>query len=485
MTVPPDIEAKIRRLHVVEHWPIGTIETQLGLHHDVVRRVLGLEEITVDAAPRPRRRQTDPYLEFIQKTLEEYPTLCSSRIYDMLKARGFQGSARRLRGVVAELRPPAPREYYAHLDLIAGEQSQVDWAFLGRIKMGNAERDLWLFLITLSWSRAFWGELVLDLGAASLRRSLVRAGRYFEGVTRQWLFDNPKTVVLERDGGKVRFHPELLELAAHYHVEPRVCVPRKANQKGRVERTIRYLRERHFAGRPLPGVEDGNRQLLRFIDEVANARPHPDNPKRTVGDMLVEEKARLLPLPVQEPSTDQVLVRPVDKYGYVTFDRNQYAVPNPGPATATIAANEKEVWIVEGLLDVARYPRSYGRGTRIGRVIVKGKGATTEPHSTRQHLRATAPAIDALFDRWLDQGLNLGGPTVRAAKIAELYGPAIFKQAVEQMVAKGLTDLGALEVICDALRRSRQERAPVRLELGAHVPERDVELTALEAFDER
>ena len=91
-------------------------------------------------------------------------------------------------------------------------------------------------MLTLSWSRAFWGEPVLDLGRASLRRSLVRAADYFGGVTRQWLFDNPKTVVIERDGDRVRFHPELLELASHYHVEPRVCVPRKPNQKGRVER---------------------------------------------------------------------------------------------------------------------------------------------------------------------------------------------------------------------------------------------------------
>lgn len=485
MTVPPDIEAKIRRLHFVEHWPIGTIEAQLGCHHDVVRRVLGIDERSSKVAARPRHRLTDPYLPFIRETLEAYPTLRSSRLFDMLRERGFKGSARRLRSVVAQLRPPAPREYYAHLDLIAGEQSQIDWAFLGRITMRGAQRDLWLFLLTLSWSRAFWGELVLDLGAASLRRSLVRAGRYFGGVTRQWLFDNPKTVVIERDGSRVRFHPELLELAAHYHVEPRVCVPRKANQKGRVERTIRYLRDRHFAGRSLPTVEDGNRQLLRFITEIANARPHPDKPSSTVGEMLTEEKSRLLPLPTHEPSTNQVLLLPVDKYGYVAFDRNQYAIPEPGRSTMTLVADEKEVRLRDGLREVARYPRSYGRKERVGRVMATPKQRAAEPHSMRERLRASAPAIDVLFARWLDLGLNLGSLTVRAAKIAELYGPTIFKQAVEEMASQDMVDLGALEVICDKLRRSKQERAPVRLELGAHVPERDVELTALEVFDER
>ena len=150
-----------------------------------------------------------------------------------------------------------------------------------------------------------------------------------------------------------------------------------------------------------------------------------------------------------------------------------------------MVADEKEVRLRDGLKEVARYPRSYGRKERVGRVMATPKQRAAEPHSMRERLRASAPAIDVLFARWLDLGLNLGSLTVRAAKIAELYGPTIFKQAVEEMASQDMVDLGALEVICDKLRRSKQERAPVRLELGAHVPERDVELTALEVLDER
>lgn len=486
VTIPPDIEAKIRRLHFVEHWPVGTIEAQLGTHHSAVRRVLGIDERSRTGPTATRPRATDPFLPFIHETLKSYPSLRCSRLFDMIKDRGFKGSERRLRAVVAEVRPPKPREVYAHLDMIAGEQSQIDWAHLGRIKIRGAERDLWLFLVTLSWSRGIWGELVMDLGSASLRRSLIRAGRYFEGVTRQWLFDNPRTVGIGRDGSSVRFNPELLELAAHYHVEPRVCVPRKANQKGRVERTIRYLRDRHFAGRSLPPtIEDGNRQLLRFIAETANARPHPDHPERSVGDLLAEEKARLLPLPTQEPSMTQLLILPLDKYGYVAFDRNRYAVPDPDRSTITLIADEKEVSLSDGIDEVARYARSYGRRERIGRINPTPEGKITEPHSVRERLRSIAPAIDDLFARWLDLGLNIGSVTGRAAKIAGLYGHSIFKEAVEEMVEQDMVDLGALEVICDRLRRLKHERMPVHLELGPHVPERDVELTALEVFDER
>ncbi|HVJ89628.1 MAG TPA: DDE-type integrase/transposase/recombinase [Labilithrix sp.] len=90
---------------------------------------------------------------------------------------------------------------------LIGEQAQVDWAHVGKIKVPGGERALWVFVMVLAYSRAMWAELVFDLTSESLRRSLVRAAKFFEGITRQWLFDNPKIVVLERHGDAVRYHP--------------------------------------------------------------------------------------------------------------------------------------------------------------------------------------------------------------------------------------------------------------------------------------
>src|SRR4030067_540019 len=96
-----------------------------------------------------------------------------------------------------------------------------------------------------------------------------------QGSARQWLFDNPKSVVLERHGDAARFHPDLLEVAGHYHVQPRLCAVGKGNQKGRVERAVRYLRERYFAGRRITDLATGNRELARFLETIALPRPHP------------------------------------------------------------------------------------------------------------------------------------------------------------------------------------------------------------------
>ena len=68
------------------------------------------------AKTSPKPQVTDPFLPFINDTLTRHPTLASTRLYDMLKERGYEGSPRRLREVIRKLRPPKPKETFAHLD---------------------------------------------------------------------------------------------------------------------------------------------------------------------------------------------------------------------------------------------------------------------------------------------------------------------------------------------------------------------------------
>ena len=287
MTSPtPDTCAEIVRLHFAEHWKVGTIAAQLGLHPDVVRRVLGIGEVRVPG--EPRATLLDPFRDFIRSTLASYPTLRATRLFDMLRGRGYLGSVRTLRNYVATVRPRKSRDVFLHTEPLIGEQAQIDWAYIGKLPVPGGERALWLFVIVLSYSRALWGEFVLDLSVHSLCRSLVRAARAFGGVTRQWLFDNPKTVVLERVGSAVRFHPALLALCADMRVQPRLCGVRQPQHKGRVERAIRYLRDRFLAGRTILSVSDGNQQLEHFLADIAHPRPHPVLAPRTVGDVFAE-----------------------------------------------------------------------------------------------------------------------------------------------------------------------------------------------------
>jgi transposase len=487
MTVSAEVEVEIRRLYYAEHWKVGTIATQLSVHGDVVRRVLGQLERAGPAQPRPRL--VEPYADFIAETLGRYPRLRATRLHDMLRERGYTGSVRGLREYVAEVRPRPSREAFLRVEPLVGEQSQVDWAHVGKVKVQGGERALWLFVVVLSWSRGMWGEFVFDTGAHSLTRSLVRAAEYFGGTTRQWLFDNPKAVVLERHGEAVRFHPALLEVAGHYRVQPRVCQVRKANQKGKVERSIRYLRERFLAGRTVHSVEQGNQELWAFLEEVAHARPHPTRPGRTVAECLAEEKPRLLPLPPTPASTDRVQPAHVDSTAFVRFDTNSYSVPAlHAGTTLTLVADDTTVRLLEGAQEVARHTRCWGRrqlvespSHRESLLALKRRARETKG---QDRLRSAIPAVDSLFARWVEAGRNVGSLTARTLRLLDAYGDALLSEAVSEVLSRGTHDPGALAAFCEQRRRALGQPLPLEVSLGSHVPDRDVTPHPLERYDD-
>lgn len=484
--VSVETEAEIRRLHYSEHWPVGTVARQLNVHEDVVRRVVGL--LRPRRALTPRRRVVDEFVGVIDEILKQYPTLRSTRLYDMLRARGYKGAIRTLRQYVATVRPTPRREAFLRLQPLIGEQSQIDWAYVGDTAVSGGKRPLWLFVIVQSWSRAMWGELVYDLTAPSVARSLVRAANAFGGVTRQWLFDNPKSVVLERSGDAARFHPLLVELSGHYRVQMRLCAPRKAWEKGGVERAIRYLRERFLAGRQIFSVEQGNRELRAFIEEIAHPRPHPTLPERTVIDCVREERARLLPLPDAPFATDTVLSVSVDKTAFVRFDTNAYSVPSKyARAVLTLAADDVVVRILDGGTEIARHARSWKRRDVIEapehREELLAHKRRARDARGRDRLRSVVPEIETLFERWVLGGKNVAIMTMRTTKLLDLYGDEVLRAAVKDAVVRGTHDPSALAVLCEQKRKRKAQPVPVGVALGEHINDRDVVPHDLESYD--
>jgi hypothetical protein len=340
--------------------------------------------------------------------------------------------------------------------------------------------------MVLAWSRALWAEFLLDLSVWSLLRSLSRACEYFGGTSREWLFDNPKIVVLERHGNAARFHPLLLDHAGHYAVRLKLCRVRRANEKGSVERSIRYLRDCFLAARTIRRVEQGNRELLAFLDEIALPRPHPTLPGRAVRDCFDEERSRLLPLPANPVCTDQVLPVQVDKTAFRRFDTNSYSVmPEPVGKSLTLAADDREVRLSDGGTSVARHQRCLGRrqlveAPELREALLALKREAQEPRG-RDRLRATVPGIDALYERWVNVGRNLGSMTARMLKLLDLYGPELLGAAVQQVLERGLHDPGALASLCEQRRCALQAPMPINVRLADH----DVVPHALETYDEK
>jgi len=210
------------------------------VHHDAVERVLsqvGLPK--VERADRPV--MIDPYLPFIMETLKQYPTLTASRLYAMVRERGYDGGPDHFRHQVACYRPRPQPEAFQRLKTLPGEQSQIDWGHFGNITIGRAQHKLMAFVLVLSYSRRIFLRFYLNAQMANFLRGHEAAFTTWNGVTRVCLYDNLKSAVLERQGQAIRFHPTLLDFAGHYRFEPRPVAVARGNEKGYVSHCTSFV----------------------------------------------------------------------------------------------------------------------------------------------------------------------------------------------------------------------------------------------------
>jgi hypothetical protein len=317
----------------------------------------------------------------------------------------------------------------------------------------------------------------------------VRAGRAFGGVARQWLFDNPKVVVLERIGTVARFHPTLLALCAAMRVEPRLCAVRQPRHKGKVERAIRYLRDRFLAGRTITGVDHGNRLLAQFIAEIAHVRPHPTIAQRTVGEAFAIERPRLLALPEPLPETARIEPIKADSQAFIHLDTNRYSVPSDyASRIVTLVVDDRTVRLVDGDKCIADHPRSWGRRQIFEkpehRVALLDERRAARNLKGRDRIRAVVPAFDRIVERWDVAGSSLGYRVARAIKLLDLYGDQVFAAAATDLIARDLSDVGALAVACEKHRKDLGRLVPLTLVLPDHLDDADVVPHDLESYDE-
>ena len=467
--IPPEQVAKIRRLFFAEHWKIGTIAAQLRLHPDTVRGAIETDRF--NRTKRVRPSQLDPYLAFIRETLERYPRLRATRIYEMIRARGYPGSAVQVRRLVRRLRPVPQREAFLKLRAFPGEQGQVDWAHFGEVPVGGARRRLSGFVLTLSYSRALALEFFFDQSLENFLRGHVRAFGQFGGLPRVLLYDNLKAAVLGRFKDTVHFHPRLLELCAHYHFEPRPCRPGRGNEKGRVERAIRYVRDSFFAARPFTTLDDFNRQARTWIDTVAHQRPWPGGEGRSVEQVFAEERPKLLPLPAHPFGTD--LIRPVrsGKTIFVRFDLNDYSIP---PAAVgkplSLVASDREVRLLDGTNEIARHRRSYDRKQTIldpahQRELLEHKRRALGA-SPNGRLIAVVPEAEELLEAAFRRGEPIAGQTVRLLHLLDDYGPQELRAAVREALERETPRASSVAFLLGRRHRQRQHRQPLPVDLA-------------------
>jgi transposase len=483
-----DLKVEIRRLFYGEHWKVGTIASHLGVHHETVDAA-----ILTDAfhSPRPgeRRSLVDPYRDFVKTTLSTYPSLRATRLFEMVKARGYPGSVVQLRRVVATMRPTS-REAFLSLRVFPGEQAQVDWASFGTVTIGRAQRKLSGFVLTLSHSRALYLEFFLDQSLSSFLQGHVHALHDLGGVPRVLLTDNLRSAVLERIGGTVRFNNAYLDLCAHYHTVPRPCAVAKGNEKGRVERAIQYIRHAFFAARPFTTLCDFNRQALLWRDEVAHQRRWPGDDRLTVGQVLEQERPALLPLPVHPFEAHHHETVQANKTLYVRFDLNDYSIPPEAICrTLTVVATAATVRVLDGDRQVAAHVRCWDRHATIEdpahRQALVALKRRAVGHTPLTLLQRAAPLAEAFLEAAAKRQLSVSRETKRLLNLLDLYGQDALRVALQEALSRQTPSSASVELLLEQNRRAARKKLPIPLDLTdrPELSSLHVEPQSLEIYD--
>lgn len=480
---------RIRHLFHAEHWKIGTIASELGCHADTVRRALEADRFCRNPS-RSRHTLTAPYLDFLRQTLQQHPRLRATRLFEMIRARSYPGSISQLRRVVAEIRPPH-REAFLRLCLFPGEEAQVDWAHFGQVTVGWARRRLSAFVLTLSHSRALWLEFFLDQSLENFLLGHVHAFHDWGGTPRHLSTDNLRSVVLERRGDAIHFHPRFLELSAHYHFAPRPCRPARGNEKGRVERAIQYIRSSFFAARPFTTLDDFNRQALAWRNQIAHQRPWPGDDSRTVAQVFEQEKSHLLPLPAHPFSCDLLRTVYADKTLFVRFDLNDYSAPPQALGRPlTLVASPVTVRLLDGSTEIASHRRSYDRHQLVENpahrqaLLEQKRKALGSTRSTR--LATLVPESEAFLQAAFERGESTRRLTAQLLRLLDDYGAPELAAALREALDQNTPRVSSVAFILARRHRQRRRRAllPVDLSRRPDLENLTVSNPSLEAYDE-
>lgn len=254
---------------------------------------------------RPQRpRKLEPFENYIKERLEAASPnwIPATVMYREIKSQGYSGEIRQLRYFMSALKPKSIAAPIIRYETDPGEQIQIDW---GHFRFGLIK--LYAFVAILGYSRAAYVEFRKDMSIDALLNCHENMFNYYGGVTKNILYDNMKTVVIERNAygpGQHRLHSKLYDFAKHYGFVPKLCKPYRPQTKGKVERFIRYLRGSFFvpliatlkkAGLSLD-KETANLEVINWLNDVANNRFH-STIKTTPNARLKTERKALQPVP--------------------------------------------------------------------------------------------------------------------------------------------------------------------------------------------
>jgi len=472
MSAPVDRRAEVLRLSLLEGKSVRAIARLLTMSRKTVRRLLKPTQVNAVVTHR-RGSILDPYDGAIRQLVRDDERIPAPATLERLRAIGFVGGISVVRERLRQLRPRVQREPFLTLEHPPGKEVQIDWFDLGFVIPGMPRRVSG-FVAVFPYSRMLYLEFAVSQRFGAFIRCMERALNFFGGSAHVDVFDNMKTVVLERIKGVPRFHPRLVEYARVRDFAITACTPEKPNQKGGVERGIGFVRTRFVPGRRYASLLDLNRQALAWRDDFANGREHETTGKVPLLVFNHDEKRALKPITEASFDTDDIDTDSVTKSFRVRFDRNLYSVP-PRLLNqhVVVRGNDIQVGVHLGDKQIALHMRSWGSGEDIEHPSHRQAAREIKQGGGRDALPLGLDGLNTVGRDYL-KILAAGARSIRREVtrlvfLVEVFGAEQTRTAMEEVMHSGHVGADYVEYVL----RHRRHLAPMPPPLRLGRPELD------------
>ena len=289
----------------------------------------------------PKPTKLDAYKQQVDQWLEEAP-YSAVRILEKLKEQGFEGKYSIVKEYVRSRKMDLDEKATVRFETMPGKQGQMDWGFFEEhtVYEDGKWKKLYCFLLVLGYSRMRYIEFVTDMSTNTLIRCHQNAFRYFGGYPEEILYDNMKQVVVKRllKQEDSTLNRQFEDFAGFYGFKPILCRPYRGQTKGKVERTVQFVRDNFMIGIKYNSLADLNGQALAWCNKV-NGKVHA-----TTNEIPFErlKKEGLSPLK-REYIIDKINLRRVpQKHG--CFCRRQASSAMPATKTLCPQSTSARMW---------------------------------------------------------------------------------------------------------------------------------------------
>jgi len=265
----------------------------------------------------------------------------------LVREHGYRGSYSSVKRFVRHLRPREP-EVCIRIETAPGHQAQVDFGGVGRIRDGATGklRQAYCFVMTLSYSRHQYAELVFDQKMETWIGCHRRGFEFFGGVVREVVIDNLKAAILRAELENPTLSVPYKRLAQHYGFLVHPCRVRTPQHKGKVENGVRYVQRSFMAGREFVDIDEANRKLLDWVMNEAGVRDHGTTHEAPMKRFAETESAALLELPVRPFELVRVTQGTVARDTFISLDGSYYQAPY------SLVGRRLDVYVYEHIVQI-------------------------------------------------------------------------------------------------------------------------------------